>query len=197
MAITEIQEIPCKKYTLEEFYALLEEMAENGEEQQLELIDGEIFPMARPGPNARHGDIVGAFTQHLRNYVKPNKLGRIYAGASCIPDPSSKNYVIPDVAFVSAERLPADFDDNGPIPVAPDLVVEVNSPTDTVEGISLKIKNYQQAGVRLIWSVYPLDNFIVVYRLGQSNKILLNLEDELEGLDVLPGFKLKVSSIFE
>lgn len=197
MAITEIQEIPRKKYTLEEFYVLLEEMAENGEEGQLELIDGEIYPMARPGPNARHGNIVIKFGRYLDAFASEKKLGEVFAGASCIPNPSSKNYVIPDVAFVSAERLPADFDGNGPIPVAPDLVVEVNSPTDTVENISLKIKNYQQAGVRLIWSVYPLDNFIIIYRLGQSNKILLNLENELDGVDVLPGFKIKVSTIFE
>lgn len=182
--------IAPQRYTLAEFYALPDD------DNQYELIDGELFEMAKPGPNRKHGDIIAAFSQYLRNYVVPAQLGKVYAGAACIPDPTKNDYVIPDVAFVTKERLVGQ-DEDGPLMVAPDLVVEVNSPSDRVEGISKKIKAYRRDGVKLSWSVYPLDEFVLVYTGESKHVAILNLEDELDGGNVLSGFKLKVSALFE
>jgi Uma2 family endonuclease len=60
-----------------------------------------------------------------------------------------------------------------------------------------KVDAYLQAGVRLIWSIYMVQKFVAVYRLNDPNIKFLNLNDELDGEDLIPGFKLKVNKLFE
>ena len=106
------------------------------------------------------------------------------------------SYVIPDVSlFLASTQLPTKF--NGPIPALPELVAEINSPTDTTERIHDKIEIYRKAGVRLIWSIFLLDEYVLAYRMGQPDKQYLGLDDELDGGEVLPGFQLRVRQLFD
>ena len=80
----------------------------------------------------------------------------------------------------------------------PDLVVEVVSKNDTFYDNIAKLKQYQKAGVKLIWIVYPFAEKVAVYRLAKGLLAQeLGTADELDGEDVLPGFKLEVGKIFE
>jgi Uma2 family endonuclease len=99
------------------------------------------------------------------------------------------------VCFVLTETCPNDFE--GEIPVAPDLVVEVNSPSDTDERRFEKLQAYRESGVKLIWSIHMLEKFVIAYKLGVEYPILYTIKDEIDGGEVLPEFKLPVKSLFE
>ncbi len=104
----------------------------------------------------------------------------------------------PDVAFVSTSRWPADrpfsVTENA-WEVAPDLAIEVVSPTDRVEELTDKLFDYFAAGVRCVWIIHPFQKFIEVYDTLKSCRGL-TAEDELGGGDILPGFRINVGSLF-
>ncbi len=183
-----------RKYTLEEFLNL----DFPDDDCEYELIRGEIVPRKKGGVSAKHGEIVGRLSQHFNIYLDANpSFGRAYAQASCSlgqTDPAA-SWVEPDVSLVKAGRTPAKF--KGAIPVAPDLIVEVNSPSDSDEKIQQKIELYQATGVGEVWSVYMLSQYVVVYRFGENRRIFLDLPDELDGGIILPGFRLSVQKLFE
>jgi Uma2 family endonuclease len=104
----------------------------------------------------------------------------------------------PDVAFVTYQRWAR----GRPIPprdnawdVVPDLAVEVISPTDVAEELMTKVQEYFQAGVRLVWVVYPLQGFVHVYEALTQIRGLTRA-DELDGGQVLPGFRLPLATLF-
>jgi Uma2 family endonuclease len=104
----------------------------------------------------------------------------------------------PDAAFVSYHRWPKDR----PMPiagnaweVAPDLAVEVVSPTDLIDELREKVVEYYQAGVRLVWVVYPRLQLVDVYESATHVRVLART-DELDGGAVLPGFRTPVVALF-
>ncbi len=180
-----------KLYTIEEFLNL-----DLPDDADYELIQGRIVAKPKGSTSAEHGRIVGKLSQKLNNFIDANPLGTVYTEASCLLDlPEASSYMKPDVCFVTSGRTPPRF--RGPLPVVPDLVIEVNSPSDSNELMQDKIEAYQKAGVRLIWSIYMVQKFVAVYRLNeQPGRTLLDLEDRLDGENLLPGFTLSVSEIF-
>ncbi len=178
-----------KTYTLEQFMAL----PDNG--KKYELVDGELVEMQ--GPSGDHARVVRKLIKFLERYLDPNPLGETFPGAAFVLDPATrKNARLPDVGFVSAERL-VGLDLSSAIPVPPDLAIEVISSSERVDKIQDKIEAYQRAGVRLIWSIYLPGRYVHIHRLGDPNIRLLNLIDELDGEDLIPGFRLPVRTLFE
>ncbi len=105
----------------------------------------------------------------------------------------------PDGAFVSYQRWPK----GRPIPgrdnawdVVPNLAVEVVSPNDMADELLEKTDEYFRAGTELVWTVYPLQQVIYVYS-SLTNIRVLTRNDELDGGNVLPGFRLPLTSLFE
>jgi Uma2 family endonuclease len=104
----------------------------------------------------------------------------------------------PDIAFVSSERWPMDRPMSlreDAWDVVPDLTVEVISPTDRAWDLLDKIGEYFQAGVRLVWVVFPRQQCIYVYEAADRVRVLTR-SDTLDGGVVLPGFKLPLSRLF-
>ncbi len=99
----------------------------------------------------------------------------------------------PDVAFMSKARQ-AELSQETYNPLAPDLAVEVVSPTDQERLLRLKIANYLAAGT-VVWAVYPKDQQVEVYEPGKPVRIL-GIDDTLDGGEMLPGFTLALSAIF-
>ena len=104
----------------------------------------------------------------------------------------------PDVAFVVYER----WAKGRPLPesanawdVLPNLVVEVISPTDLSEDVQEKVAEYFRAGVTLVWVVYPRSHQWHVYESPSSIRVLART-DELDGGNVLPGFRLPLTELF-
>ncbi len=192
-----ITELGEKLYTVEEFLNL---NLPDDDDNEYELIRGRLVAKPKGGVSGEHGDMVARITTELNVFAGvragEKSLGKVYSGASSnLGLSQGRSYVEPDVCFVLKDRTPPKF--KGPIPVAPDLVIEVWSPSDTTEKIQNKIEAYLEAGVRLIWSVYLLSKFVLVYRLNEPDLKLLNLKDELDGEDVIPGFKVAVRNLFE
>jgi Uma2 family endonuclease len=102
---------------------------------------------------------------------------------------------MPDVALVRAERLPPPHERIGAMPVIPDLAVEIVSPSDRITKVRDKIRRYLEAGVPLIWLIEPRRRQVTVYRPGQPEHVL-GMADELDGGEVLPGFRLAVAELF-
>jgi len=103
---------------------------------------------------------------------------------------------IPDVSFVCWERLPDRRLPSEPIPhLAPDLAVEVISEGNTREEMERKLREYFQAGVRLVWYVYPKNRAVRVYT-DLDNMTELTDDANLDGGEVLPGFQLPLVQLF-
>ncbi|MCY3602094.1 MAG: Uma2 family endonuclease [Chloroflexi bacterium] len=159
-----------------------------------ELIRGvlcETMPTGR-----EHGAIVMNLGVELGKFIKPRRLGWLVASDSGVwleRDPDTVRE--PDIAFTSAERSPLDVRVTGYAEVAPDLVVEIVSPSDGRREVHDKAQMWLRHGVRLVWVVYPNTRTVDVYRADQT--ATLGEEDSLSGLDVLPGFACPVKAIFE
>jgi Uma2 family endonuclease len=103
--------------------------------------------------------------------------------------------VIPDIAFIKWERVPGGGVPEWYFEGHPDLAVEVRSPTDPDLNVREKVRLYREAGVPLLWWVYPDERAVEVYRFG-GLVATLREGDVLDGEDVLPGFTMPVSEIF-
>lgn len=159
-----------------------------------ELVKGELVQMSPPG--LLHGIIASKIDSILRNYVTSHDLGLVCVGdVGFILSRKPDTVRAPDVAFISKERLPSE------IPVgffegAPDLAVEVVSPSDTSEEIEAKVIDYLKSGVRMIWVVYPKNQTVAVYTSLLDVKVLTKA-DTLTGGEVLAGFSCGVAQIFD
>ncbi len=154
---------------------------------------GEMFQDMPTG--ALHGAITDELETRISAFVRENKLGRVFAAETGFIV-SEGNVRGVDISFVGKAKIkefgiPENF-----FPVAPDLAIEVISPGNTSAEIQEKIDEYLAAGTKLVWIVYPKQKMIQVHR--QSNVInILRETDELDGEDVLPNFRVKLSEIFE
>ena len=155
------------------------------------LIRGELYRM--PPPQGQHGLVVLTIGWHLYGFVKMHSLGRVYDQSGFILERDPDTLLGPDLSFVRTARLPAD--PRGYPEGAPDLVVEVASPSQSGPSLAQKVSLYLETGVRMIWVVDPERRTVRVYRLDGS-ELLLSENDTLHGEDVLPGFRLPVAEIF-
>lgn len=162
-------------------------------EGRWELIDGEPVEMS---PAADESSSIGATVIGLlSSFVRPRRLGRLYnAEGGFVLFPDRPTVRVPDAAFVLAERAPQGKARKSFPRLAPDLVVEVLSPSDRTSDVVAKLEMYQEAGVRLIWLVDPDALTVTVIAAGQTTRVL-HAGDTLDGGDVLPGFSVPVSEI--
>lgn len=160
-----------------------------------ELIRGVLCEAMPPG--LEHGEIAVAFGAELRAFVKPRRIGRVAVGDPGIKVESDPDTVrAPDVAFISASRLPLDQRIPGYSEVMPDLVVEVKSPGDGRWTLYDKAQMWLRHGVRLVWLVYPEERTVEAHHAEQG-VVVYGDDEELDGMDVLPGFTCQVTPIFE
>ncbi len=155
-----------------------------------EYIEGELVPrLPTPG---EHSEISLNLISPLHLYVRENQLGRVYIANTSFW--IGERMLIPDIAFVSTDRLPADRSKAFQFP--PDLAVEVVSPTDTIYRIDEKVLAYLEAGTQLVWVIQPTSKTVTVYR-SETDITLLTRNDTLTGEDVIEGFSCQVAELFE
>ncbi len=175
--------------SIEEFLALPDDGC------QYDLIQGELIEM--PGSGFEHSAIGAFLIQVLGVFVRRNKLGVVTSSdGAYLLNRENRTVLIPDVAFVRADRLPPPGERSGILELVPDLVVEVASPNDSANMISEKVREYLDAGVRLVWVVFPKRQMVQVYTPDRASR-LLYADEVLDGGDVLPGFEMRVGEIFE
>lgn len=164
--------------------------------RRYELVRGELVELGPP-PGFLHGDVAGNAFAILWNYVRPRGLGRVSAaetGFRISTDPDTVR--APDAAFVAAERLPDGELPSGYLPFAPDIVVEVVSPSDRQSDVEAKAQIWLDAGARLVWVVYPLSRTVRVHR-PDTETVALRDDQALDGATALPGFSVRVSALFD
>ena len=168
----------------------LEQLPDDG--YRYTLIRGVLYRM--PPPKPCHGRITTTVAGYLRSFVAEHRLGIVSSNSGFVLARDPDVLLGPDVAFVRADRLPPD-EDRYP-DLAPDLAVEILSPSNTGPDVEDKIREYLAAGVPLIWLVDPRRRTVRV-RAADGTDHLLTEADELDGGDVLPGFRLPVARLFE
>lgn len=157
-----------------------------------ELVDGVLVEKAM---GFRESFLAIALGAILWGFVKPRRLG-VVTGEAGMMRLASGLVRIPDVAFVSWERFPDRRLPTEPIPdLAPDLAVEVLSPSNTPREMARKRQEYFAAGVRLVWLVDPATRTVGVYTAPES-PTQLREHDTLDGGVVLPGFTLPLQELF-
>ena len=178
---------PKKLLTAEEFLLLPE--PENGYQQ--ELIRGEIITTAPPG--GMHGVTCLKAGRRIGDFVERNDLGTVTSNdTGFITERGPDSVRGPDISFWSKKRLPTV--PVGYIETAPDLLVEVLSPSNTSKQIRAKLKEYFATGVRLVWVVAPEDRTLTIYRIPNEGRVL-HESALVSGEDVLPEFTCRVSDL--
>lgn len=162
---------------------------------RVELIDGEIVEMTPSSDSS--SSLAAHITGLLWSHVRPRKLGRLYsADGGFVLFPDRATVRVPDVAFVRADRMPQGEARRHFPALAPDLVVEVLSPTDRAGDVLSKIAMYQDAGVPLVWLVDPEVQTVTVFAADLA-PATRRPGDVLDGGNVLPELRIEVSEIFE
>jgi len=166
-----------------------------GEGVRGELIRGVLHETMSTG--LEHGEIAVNLCAGLRNFVKPRRLGRLVTadvGVWLERDPDTVRE--PDIAYFSTDTLPPGVRVTGYAEVAPDLVVEIASPSDNPREVNDKAWMWLSYGVRLVWVVQPETRTVDVHAPGRA-VVKLDEGDTLDGVDVLPGFTCAVREVFD
>lgn len=160
-----------------------------------ELVAGRIVRMTPTNPT--HGRIEVNVAVALGSFVRTQNLGVVMAGevgVFTMRDPDTVR--APDVLFLSHERDALRTRRDGFLEVAPDLVVEILSPTDRPEAVRRKLDEYFAAGVRMAWVIDPAPRAVRVHRPGGGVRSVA-AGGVIAGEDVLPGFELPVGDVLE
>ncbi len=174
--------------TAEDLLALPED------DKRYELVEGELIEMSPSSrPRSRDGQRIAA---RLTVFVEDNDLGEVHgADGGFILRRNPDTVRSPDAAFVRKARL-LDLDDEGFLPIAPDLAVEIVSPSNTVNEMSRKVQEYLEAGTSIVWVVEPQRRQVTVYTHDQIAAIYRD-GDVITGGNILPGFELPLTYIFD
>ncbi len=160
-----------------------------------EVVDGKIVEL--PSKGIYSAGIASRLLFTLANFAIGNQLGFVVSQALFILDAERLLKRRPNVAFVSRERWPEnrEWPEEGDWDVVPDLAIEVISPNDMDRDVQRKLREYFEAGVRQVWHVRPDSANITVYR-SLTDVTIFGRDVELEGGDLLPGFRLPVEPLF-
>jgi len=152
-----------------------------------------IMPPTGGGTGKRNIEIGADFVIWNRQV----KLGVLFDSSTCFQLPNGANRS-PDVSWVSNERwntLTTEQQEKFP-PIAPDFVLELMSPTDSLRETQAKMQEYMSNGVKLGWLMNRKLHQVEIYRLGKPVEILEN-PTQISGEDVLPGFMLDLQIIWQ
>lgn len=155
-----------------------------------ELVEGVLIAM--PRPSLRHGRLALKLGRLMEDAAGQDGIVAVEAGFLLRRSPDTVRG--PDVAFVAASRLGGDQDD-GFFLGAPDIAVEILSPSNSPAEIEQKVQEYLAAGARLVWVFDPKMRVVSIRRADGSAQAL-HTDDVLSGEDVLPNFSVSLRGFF-
>jgi Uma2 family endonuclease len=165
-----------------------------------QLVEGRLLRM--PPTGGDHDTIAARLIISLGAFVQTHNLGEMTLSQSGylvnLPDEPEK-LLVPDLAFVRAARVPkrGTAEAKGFWRLAPDLVVEVVSPSQSQSEMEKTARRWLKAGTRLVWIIWPDPQQVDVWRPdAEKPATTLGINDALDGLDVLPGFSCPVARLF-
>ena len=158
---------------------------------QIELDEGELITMPPAGMD--HGHLEIELGRLLSAFVQRNGLGRVYSGDTgfrLTPDTVRS----PDIAFVRKDRVP-EVHRSGFGKGAPDLAVEIHSPSDCTRQLMPKVRQYLAAGCHTVWIVNPERKEVDVFEASGAERTVTS-QELLDAPELLPGFSVRVSDLF-
>ncbi len=176
-----------KLLTAEEFWLLPDGQGKR------ELVRGEVVEWMPVG--GVHGEVVGKLFLRLGNWAEQGNHGYTATEVGYVVRHNPDGVRAADVSFVRQEHIPEKGIPEGFWNLAPDLAVEVVSPSETADEVWDKVSDYLAAGTPLVWVIYPRSKQAVVYTPDGIGRTL-NAEDKLESPAVLPGFSCKLGELF-
>ena len=169
----------------------LEQLQAEHPEYRMELVSGQVNVMS---PSGYESDEVSIeLAAQLRNWVRPRKLGRVTGSSAGFILPNADTRA-PDVSFVKAERLresPRRFAE-----LAPDLMVEVKSPTDSLQTLREKVRSFLALGTQVGIVINPETHMVEVYRPGNEVAEILGDGDFLQVPELLPGWSVAIADLW-
>ena len=166
-----------------------EQLLEMPGHEHFGLKGGKLVPESPPG--FEHGGIVGEISAAFWDFVQVGKLGTVVVKAGFVISRDPDTVRGPDVAFVRAERVPAGGV-RGFFQGAPDLAVEVISPSDRASDVIAKAQVWIRAGCTAVWVIDPETKTASVYSRGPQ-VLLLSADDALACEELLPDFRLPMA----
>jgi Uma2 family endonuclease len=179
--------------TLRITHAEFEQLCQDNPEMRFELTaTGELITMAPAGweSSEKNGDL----TTQVGNWNRKSRLGKVFdsSGGFTLPSGAIRS---PDVTWIEKSKF-ENVSSHIAFPlIVPDFVIELRSMTDSLKTLQDKMLEYQANGVRLGWLINPQQQQVEIYRLGKVVEVLQS-PNTLDGEDVLLGFTLNLSSIF-
>ena len=172
--------------------ATIEQALEITERETLvELVNGTLIEKAT---GFWESNIAVHFGHALMTFTDEHGLGVIF-GPNATLRMLGGNMRMPDASFVSKDRVPVD---DAPVPLlCPDLAVEILSESNTAEEIRIKRAELFSGGTRLMWVIDARTGAAVVYTDGTADGTPVPAEGHLNGGDVLPGFRVSLTELFE
>jgi Uma2 family endonuclease len=164
-------------------------LGEQGE--RFELVGGRLIEMSPTTP--KHGEVEGWAAHVLYGHVYPRGLGMVMTGEVLFRLAPGLSRAA-DVAFVRRDRIPPVTTLQRFFDGAPDLAVEVISPSDREGDTRRKVDDYLANGIGAVLLMYPTDHSVVLWR--ESRRVMLHAEDQLDLDPVVPGFRVRVRELF-
>src|SRR5579883_1469272 len=162
--------------------------------KRYEVVQGQLSEMAPTG--VEHGGIETEVAFVLRRYLSDHPLGRAVTGeVLCRLQHNPETARAADVAFIRNEHLPEGRLPVGPFEGAPDLVVEIVSPSDTADDVLEKVYEWLAAGASVVWLLRPTSRGIVIWRSSGASPELRG-DAEVDAEPALPGFRCRVHELF-
>lgn len=162
-----------------------------------ELVEGVLVRMV--GTRPRAANVARRLLRALNPYVEAHGLGQVTLPDEVYdfePRGQKDTGLLPDVGFYYASREPL-IDPDKPYPFAPDLAVEVTSPTQYRPAMKAKAERYLAGGTALVWIVWPRRRQVDIWHPGDTQpSATLGDGDTLDGENVIPGFIYPVANLF-
>jgi Uma2 family endonuclease len=163
------------------------------------LIRGELREQDVTVRNRFHSITMARLTGELYVWwsTRPAPRGEIVCGEAGVILPGDPETTIGvDVAYVPPDVMTRQTDDTTLVEGVPTPIVEILSPSDKQEDLDEMLESFRSAGVPLVWLVHPTLRTVMIFRPGEE-PTLVNAKQELDGGDVLPGFRVPVARLFE
>jgi Uma2 family endonuclease len=158
-----------------------------------ELVNGEVVELMPPG--GKHGLVAASLSWALQGWARVGKHGVVGVESGFVLRREPDTVRAPDVFFVRAERVPA-----GGVPEAfwnqaPDLAVEIVSPSETAEEVRAKVRDYLAAGAAMVWEIHPRTREVLIHTPDNTIRAL-GVDATIGELPLLPGFTCAVRDLF-
>ncbi len=158
-----------------------------------EVVEGMLIRVA--GSGLRATTVARRLGARLDDFVDDHGLGFVSTADGVYRFPGAETGLLPDVGFIYASRRALIVDVDTPIPFAPDLAVDVASPSQSQGDMDAKARQYLDGGTALVWIVWPLRQEVDVWHPHDNTPRTLSAADRLDGEQVVPGFSHPIAPL--